>query len=126
VDLVLRLVLVAGVVAVALLAGWWAGRRQQPTHPPVDLGAIDVPPGIVAFTSTQCDNCKRVMAMLRDLDVPVREVTHELEADSFAKAHVEAVPLLVITDRAGRPIRRLAGTPTRMALKRAVRDAGWG
>jgi glutaredoxin len=119
------MVLVGGVVGAALLAGWWASRHRQPVHPPVDLAAIDVPPGVVAFTSTQCDNCKRVMAMLRDLDVPVREVTHELEAGMFAAAGVEAVPLLVVTDRDGRAVRRLAGTPTRAAIKRAVRAAGW-
>ena len=124
----LDLLRVALVVVVALLAvavGRLSTRWQQPLHRPVSLAGLELPPGIVAFTSTQCDNCKRVMAMLGKLDVPVREVTHELEAGLFASAGVEAVPLLVITDPDGNRIRQLAGAPTRTRVRRALRAAGW-
>ena len=121
----LRFLLVIAVVAVAIVAGSLANRWQQPTPPRLDVSPLGLAPGIVAFTSTQCDNCKRVMAMLATIDAPVREVTHELEAGLFGAAGVEAVPLIVVTNSHGDVIRQLAGTPSKRAVLRALRKAGW-
>jgi hypothetical protein len=79
----------------------------------------------VVFTSTECDNCKRVMAMVSSVGAPVREVTQELEPGIIAAAAVEAVPLIAVTDRHGRLVRQVAGVPSRRALQRAVARAGW-
>ena len=124
-DVVLRGIVVATVVVGALLVGRLVARWQRPTHPPVDLSMLEIEPGIVAFTSTECDNCKRVMGLLRDVDIPVREITNDLEPGQFAVAGVEAVPLVVVTDRSGNVVRQLAGVPTRAALTRAISAAGW-
>ena len=122
---ILRVAFVVAVAGVAVAIGRITTRWQQPPHRPVDLTGLGLPPGIVAFTSTQCASCKRVMAMVGKLDVPVREVTHELEAGLFASAGVEAVPLMVITDPEGNRVRQLAGAPTRTRIRRALRAAGW-
>jgi len=124
-DLIIRVVLVAGVAGLALGVGRVVGRWQQPIHPAVDIEGLGLPPGIIAFTSTDCDNCRRVMSMLRTLDVPVREVTHELEAGLFDSAAVEAVPLVVVTDQTGRPVRQFAGNSSKRAVRRAARASGW-
>ena len=124
-DFAARTLLVLGVVAAAVVAGRIMRRWQRPTHPPVDLAGLSLPPGIIAFTSTQCDNCKKVMAIVGSVGVPVREVTHELEGPLFDSARVEAVPLLVVTDRSGVVVRQLAGTPSKAAVRRAVHAAGW-
>ena len=125
-DAAIRVVLVALVAIAAIGIGRSADRWQRPHHPPVRLSDLDLPPGVIAFTSTQCDNCKRVMAKLRSTTAPVREVTHELEPQIFAEAGVEAVPLIVVTDADGTVVRQLAGTPSAQAIRRAVSKAGWG
>ena len=124
-DFAARALLVVGVVVAAVVVGRIMRRWQRPTHPPVDLAGLGLPPGIIAFTSTQCDNCKKVMAIVGSINVPVREVTHELEGSLFDAAGVEAVPLLVVTDRSGVVARQLAGTPSKAAVRRAVHAAGW-
>ena len=124
-EVALRIVLVALVAVGAVAIGWGANRWQRPTHAPVQLAGLDLPPGVIAFTSTQCDNCKRVMARLGAVEAPVREVTHELEPQLFAAAAVGAVPLVVVTDADGTVVRQLAGTPTVGAIRRAVKKAGW-
>ena len=122
---VVQVLLVMAVVVAAIGIGRAADRRQRPTHPPVDLSGLDVPPGVVVFTSTQCDNCKRVMARLREIGAPVREVTHELEPQLFESAAVGAVPLAVVTDPQGIVVAQLAGAVSRRAVRRAVVKAGW-
>ncbi len=121
----IRVVLIVIVALGAILIGRSADRWQRPHHPPVRLSGLDLPPGVIAFTSTQCDNCKRVMAMVRTIDAPVREVTHDLEPQLFEAGGIEAVPLLVVTDAGGTVVRQLAGTPSARTLRRAVRKAGW-
>lgn len=124
-DTLGRLVVVAGIGGVAVLAGYLATRLRRPTHPPVRLRDLGLPAGVVVFTSSQCDNCKRVMSAMRGVASPVREVTHELEPALFDAAGVEAVPLVVITDRRGHVVRQLAGKVSRSAIRRAVDRAGW-
>jgi hypothetical protein len=124
-EAAIRVVLVVLVAIAAVAIGRGADRWQRPHHPPVRLSGLDLPPGVIAFTSTQCDNCKRVMARLRTAQVPVREVTHDLESHLFAAAGIEAVPLIVVTDRAGAAVRQLAGTPSARVIRRATKKAGW-
>lgn len=120
-----RLVVVVVVAAAAVAIGRLSVRRGLPSHPPVDLDGLGLPAGVVVFTSTECDNCKRVMGVLANVDVPVREVTQELEASLIADAGVEAVPLMVVTDRDGSRAAQLAGVPSRRAIRRALARAGW-
>ena len=124
-DAAVRVIVVVVVVAVALGAGWLAGRRARPTHPPVRLDGLGLPPGVVVFTSSACDNCKRVMAMMPGVGAPVREVSHELEAGVQQAAGVVSVPLVVVTDRDGAVVSQLAGVPSGRQLRSAVAAAGW-
>jgi hypothetical protein len=120
-----RLLVVVAVAAAAVAVGRLSARRGLPSHPPITIDGLGLPPGIVVFTSTECDNCKRVMALVAEVDAPVREVTRELEASVVAEAGVEAVPLLVVTEPDGTVVAQLAGVPSRRAVRRAVARAGW-
>jgi hypothetical protein len=109
--LVIALVLVALAVGVALVA---ERRRRQRTGPPAfaapdlvartDFARPDAPWLLAVFTSSTCETCAAVAATatsFADDDV----VVHELEAtrDQAVHAHygINAVPLLVLADRAG-------------------------
>lgn len=116
-DTLLRVVLVAVVVGAAVVAGRVWTRRSAPRHQPVDLSGLGLPAGVVLFTSTDCGNCAEARRRVEELDVPVREVTWELEADTFRRAGVDAVPLVAFLDAAGRTVTQVAGIPSRAALR---------
>lgn len=123
-DPLVRLLIVAVLVGVALGVGFLLRRWQWASHPPIDTDELDLPAGVVVFTSTECGSCKGVLAKVRGLDVPVRQVTHELEPAMFEEAGVEAVPLTVVIDDAGSVVAQLPGDVSAWRIKRAVRRAG--
>lgn len=94
-------------------------------HPLVDLAGLDLPNGLVIFTSTDCAKCKDAVAALKNVDAPVREVAWELEPGVQQQAAVESVPLTVVRDRAGTTVAQFAGVPSPIKLRRAVKRAGW-
>jgi len=118
VALVLIAVLV--VIAGARLIGSW----QRPSHPPIDPGDFGPRPGVMLFTSTDCENCKEALRRVGALGAEVREVTWELEPAVFKRVGVEAVPLTAVVDEAGRVELLAAGVPRKNALKRAMARAG--
>lgn len=94
-------------------------------HPLVDLSGLDLPNGLVIFTSTDCAKCKDALAALRSVGAPVREVAWELEPGLQQLAAVESVPLTVVRDEEGTTVAQFAGVPSPGRLRRAVRRAGW-
>ena len=96
------------------------GRRK----PLARLERLDLDAAVVAFTSTDCSNCKKVMRMLGGLGVTVREVTFELEPGLFEAAGVEGVPLVVVARRDGNAAVQFGGSVRRAAVARALRRAG--
>lgn len=113
-------VIIAGAVGIGLLAT----KVRRPHHPPADVTGLGPTPGIVIFTSTDCASCREALEIVRAQELPVREVTHELEASRLEAAGVAAVPLTVVLAADGRSIAQFAGVPPRRALRKAVARAG--
>lgn len=124
-DLVVRALAVGGGAAAAVAVGLLAKRRGRSHQPPARVEGLGLEAAVIAFTSTDCSNCKEVMRRLSDLDVPVREVAYELEPALFEAAAVTAVPLVVITTRDGSRFRQFGGLVETARLKRALAAAGW-
>ena len=104
-------------IGVGLLAARWS----RPSHPRVHLDALGLPSGLVIFTSTDCPTCGRARSVAEGFDVPIREITHELEPALFDRAGIEAVPLTVVVDGEGGVVAQFTGVPRRRALGRAIR-----
>lgn len=124
-DQLIRGLVIGGVVVFAVAVAALAGRWSRPSHPRVDLSGLTLDPGVVMFTSTDCSTCHEARTIAAELDVPVREVTHELEPAKFEAAGVVAVPLTVVVSAGGDVVAQFTGVPRRRALQRAARRAGW-
>jgi hypothetical protein len=123
-DQLIRVTIVLGVVAVAVLAAFLARKLAQPMHPRITVGDVGDRPGVVLFTSTDCGNCKEAISVLQSASIPFREVTHDLEPQRFDTWNVLAVPLTVVLDAEGNIVDSLTGVPRRRALIRAAQAAG--
>lgn len=123
-DQLIRLLVVFGVVAVAVLVAVVARKLAKPVHPAITVGDVGDRPGVVLFTSTDCSNCKEAIAVLERVEIPFREVTHDLEPQRFETWGVLAVPLTVVLDGDGNIVDSMTGIPPRRALIRASDMAG--
>lgn len=123
-DLVIRALSLGGLAALAVLVGMRANHARRSSQPLARLERLDLDAAVVAFTSTDCSNCKKVMRMLGGLGVTVREVTFELEPGLFEAAGVEGVPLVVVARRDGNAAVQFGGSVRRAAVARALRRAG--
>lgn len=123
-EAVLRLGLTLAVIAVAAGIAFLA-RKTVRVHPAVDIAGAGLPPGIVVFTSTDCGRCKEVLASARSFDVPLREVTYELESDLQQRVGVVGVPLTLVIDRSGNLIEQIAGPAKPRTIRRALTQAGF-
>lgn len=119
-DVWVRLLLIAGAAAVVLGAAYATRRWQRPGHPRLDLAGAGFDPGVVLFTSTDCTTCKDALAVVKPLDIPLREVTWELEAPMLEKLDVSAVPLTVFVGTDGEIVDQIVGVPRRSRLRRAA------
>jgi glutaredoxin len=120
----IRLLVAFGVIASALVLAAVLNRYRRPVHPAVSVGEVGDRPGVVLFTSTDCSNCKRTIERLKELGVPYREVTYELESQRFDSWGVVAVPLTVFVDGDGHVEDVLTGVPSRRKLVGAAKAAG--
>ena len=114
-GLVVVLAVIAGALGVSYLT-----RRGTGYHPPVTVDGLGLPPGLIIFTSTACHRCKDALAVARAVDVPLREVTFELESELQERAGVTGVPLTLVIDRSGEPVAQIAGRLRRRSLQRAI------
>jgi glutaredoxin len=121
---VVRILLVVAAVSIALLVAMILRKAQRPVHPAVLVGDVGDRPGVVLFTSTDCGNCKKAIALLESEGIPFREVTHDLEPQRFETWDVVAVPLTVVIDAQGNVVETMSGVPRRKTLVSAVRLAG--
>ncbi len=124
-DVAFRLLVVAGVAVIAVVAALVARRLAVPRHPPLRSAGVALPPGLVVFTATTCDRCREALTVARATGVPLREITYELEGQMFASLGVDGVPLTLVVDQEGNARRLLAGVPARRTLRRALAAAGW-
>ena len=119
-----RLLLIGLAVVVVVVAVRLVGRWQRPTHPPIVIGDLGAEPGVVVFTSTECSNCREAITVVETFDVPIRQVSYELEAPQLERAGVEAVPLTVVVGEQNAIVAVFAGVPRRRTLARAIAAAG--
>ena len=124
-DLVVRLIWIALLAGAGIGIGLAASRRRKRSQPPVDVSGLGFQAALIAFTSTECANCKKVMRQLHGFDVPVREVAYELEPGHFETAGVDGVPLVVVVRPDGSRSAQMAGLVSRMRLSRELSRAGW-
>ncbi len=115
--------LVAAGLAVGL--GVAAKRMRRSAQPAADVSAVTTDAALIAFTSTECSNCAKVMVLLGGLAVVVREIAYEREPALFETSGVEAVPLTVVLRRDGTFAKQFAGKVRRRAVRRALAQAGW-
>jgi hypothetical protein len=119
-DLGLRLLVVGGVVVVVALSTLAARRYGSPHLRPVDVDGLDLPPGLVVFTSTTCATCRRALGAAKATGAPLREITYELEAATFERAGVGAVPLTLVIGGDGEVVDQVGGVPRPARLRRAL------
>jgi hypothetical protein len=124
-DLAVRAIWLGGLALVAVGVGLLATRVRRSSQPAVRLDDLGFESAIVAFTSTDCSNCKKVMRLLSEFEVPVREVAYELEPGLFETAGVEGVPPVVVVGKDGSPARQFGGMVSRFRLRIALARAGW-
>jgi hypothetical protein len=122
-DVLVRLLIVAAAVVAVVGLAAVTRRWQRPSHPVIDITGLDLPSGMVVFTSTECTRCKDTIAVLRGLDVPLREVTWELEPQLIEAAGVTAVPLTVFVSREGEVLDQIVGVPR--ARRRDAAASRW-
>ncbi|HSF85180.1 MAG TPA: hypothetical protein VLG28_05880 [Acidimicrobiia bacterium] len=116
----LRLLVVAVMAAIVVGAAYGTRRWQRPGHARLDLAGSVFAPGVVMFTSTDCTTCKDALAAVKPLDIPLREVTWELEGNTLEQLDVSAVPLTVFVGNDGEILDQTVGVPRRRWLRRAA------
>ena len=119
----MRLLIAIGIIGSALVLAGAANRYRRPTHPTVRVGEVGDRPGVVLFTSTDCSTCKLSIERLKQLGLPYREVTYDLEPHRFDSWGVVAVPLTVFIDADSHVGAVLTGVPSARSLRRAAASA---
>jgi hypothetical protein len=122
-NTVVRVIVIVAVLAVAGAVAL-VSRRSRSHHPPISVAGLDFRPGVVVFTSTDCPRCREVLDVIKTVDVPVREVTYELEGELQRRAGVIGVPLTVVISHSGEVTAQLPGRISRRALRNAAARAG--
>jgi glutaredoxin len=120
----IRLLIAVGIIISALILAAVANRYRRPAHPVVQVGEVGDRPGVVLFTSTDCSTCKATIERLKQLGVPYREVTYELEPGRFDNWGVVAVPLTVFVDADSNIRGVLTGVPSRRRLRGEAASCG--
>ena len=110
-----RILTVAGAIFIALVVSWFLRRRQNdaPTQGgfelPVqldrnDFASPEAPWLVVVFTSATCGTCNDVASkaeVLSSQDVVVVRVDYTTDPQMHSRYKIEAVPALVVADKAG-------------------------
>ena len=110
-----RILTVAGAMLIALAVSWFLRRRQNdaPTQGgfelPVqldrnDFASPEAPWLVVVFTSATCGTCNDVASkaeVLSSQDVVVVRVDYTTDPQMHSRYKIEAVPALVVADKAG-------------------------
>ena len=111
----IRILTVAGAMVLALVVSWFLRRRQNdaPTQGgfelPVqldrnDFASPEAPWLVVVFTSATCGTCNDVASkaeVLSSQDVVVVRVDYTTDPQMHSRYKIEAVPALVVADKAG-------------------------
>lgn len=124
-DVVVRLLVATAVVAVGLgaAAGARIRDRRRAALAPLDLSAVEG--RLLFFTDSGCRRCAVARTRLDDLAVEYQEIAYQHEPDLMRRVGVTGVPLIVARDAAGTEVARIAGPPSRRALRRLLFRAGF-
>lgn len=111
-----RLILAAGLVALAGAVAWILERRRHTAPPfqgralvPQQLDRADFPRPdaswlVVLWSSRTCDSCRGLaekLAPLRSDDVAVVEVEYQTDPELHRRYEIEAAPITVVADAEG-------------------------
>ena len=122
-----RALVIVGVVGLALIAtALWAARAARSRRRAILTEALRPWPAVVLFTSTDCDACDPVRALVHGV-VPgaaMRELAYQGNAERFRSAGVEKVPVVVVINGVGDPVGVFEGPVTGRQIGRALRRAG--
>jgi len=123
-DVAWRLVLVGGIAAAAAAAGYAAGRlrARRAASAPVDVSGLDG--RLLLFTERSCASCTVVRSMLAEAGAGFDEIRYEESPEAHRRSGVTSVPLLVARDAGGVVVARIAGRPSKRALRRLLEAAG--
>ncbi|MCB2223889.1 MAG: hypothetical protein KQH83_06895 [Actinobacteria bacterium] len=121
-----RLVLAGGAGAAALLAAAAARWRHRASlrSASATLDLSGVAGRLILFTSAPCRSCDAARARLEAAGVAFREIRHADESRVHEAAGVAAVPLIVARSAGGVEAGRIAGKPSKRALRGLLRAAG--
>ena len=123
-DVVARVAAVVAVLIAARFVAMGFSRFIRPSHPDISVGEVGERPGVVMFTSTDCSTCREAIQRLRDVGVPFRQITYELEPERFDTWRVGAVPLTVVIDAESNVVSVTTGVPPAKQLRRDIARAG--
>ncbi len=124
-SMVVRALVVLVLIGLAVIVASLARRWQRPIHVTPALVGLNMPPGLVVFTATDCSKCRDALALAAQTGAPIREVTYELEPAAFERAGVEAVPLTAVVNGDGSVVATFVGIPRSRRLRRALSTAGF-
>lgn len=119
-DLVVRLVLIAVVVAAATGVASWARRRERRRALRAPLDLTDLDGDILFFSDAVCSRCDVMRARLVALGVEFHEIAYDRDPETHRRVGVTGVPLVVVRDATGVEVRRFAGVPGRARLALAL------
>lgn len=122
-ELWFRLLVIAALTAAVAGTALATRKWQRPGHPRLDVSGRGLGPGAVVFTSTDCSTCKETLQLIRNLEMPLREVTWELEGRVLEELGVSAVPLTTFVGAGDVVVDQIVGVPRRRRLRRA--EARW-
>lgn len=111
----IRLLVVAGVAAAALLVAMIARRGVALRRRPVEMP--DLGPGLVLFTADTCSSCDRARRVVDEVGVEMVEIRYEETPEPFTRYGVDRVPALAHLDPDGRGW-LAEGIPNRRLLTR--------
>jgi hypothetical protein len=118
-----RVLVVGGIAVLALLAAWvaWWLPAWRAGRGHLDLSGVEG--RILLFTDRRCTRCGTVRDMLAASGEEFEEIRFDDDPGLWAQIGVEAVPLLVVRDAAGRVTGKIAGVPRRARLQRVLSRA---
>lgn len=122
-EVAARLTVAVAIVSVGV--GWSMAirirERGRSRSAPLDLSRFAAP--VVFFTDAACRACGDARAVLEATGIGFDEVAFDHEPDLMREVGVTGVPLVVVRDRHGVEVGRIAGAPSPRALRRLLERA---
>ena len=115
-----RLLLTAAAVGVVGAVAYLGRRRERRSASVARLRLDGVQGRVLFFTDSACKRCDVVRHRLESLGAAFREIAYNHEPELQQAIGVTGVPLLVVRDRAGTIVDRVAGVASVGRIRRAL------